>query len=127
MKDVALQYLDEIGNADGCQLTAMRGFMVHFELTPEGKLQFHSFAELVERAIVEKAYPMLDEFFHGDTLSDPTEPTARDLALIRATVAKELGRSIAEQMDAPAPLMDSIARRLAGEKLKNFHRRGKPH
>ena len=56
-KDVAVQYLDEIGNADGSQLTALRDFMVHFELTAEGTLRFHSFGELTEEAIFEKAYP----------------------------------------------------------------------
>jgi hypothetical protein len=30
-------------------------------------------------------------------------------------------------MDAPAPMVDSIVHRVAGEKLKNFHPRGKPH
>jgi len=30
-------------------------------------------------------------------------------------------------MDAPAALMDSIVRRVAGEKLKTLHPRGKPH
>ena len=87
--------------------------------------------------------PLLDDLFHSDRLSDVTEPNARDLALIRATVGKErkrlqgkkprrlaeteVGRSIAKEMDAPAPMMDSIVRRVAGEKLKNFHPRGKPH
>jgi hypothetical protein len=142
-KDAATLYLDEMGNADGSQLTAISDFMVHFELTPEGKLQFHSFGELVEGAIFEKAYPLLNDLIHSDRLSDITEPTARDLALIRATVGKErkrlqgkkqrrlaqteVGRSIAKEMDAPAPMMDRIVRRVAGEKLKNFHPRGKPH
>ena len=142
-KDAAILCLDEIGNADGSQLTAISDFMVHFELTPEGKLQFHSFGELLEGAIFEKAYPLLDDLLHNDRLSDVTEPNARDLAFIRATVGKErkrlqgkkprrlaateVGRSIAKEMDAPAPMMDSIVRRVAGEKLKNFHPRGKPH
>jgi len=142
-KDAAILYLDEIGNADGSLLTAISDFMVHFELTPEGKLEFHSFGEMIEGAIFEKAYPLLDDLLHSDRLSDPMEPTARDLTLIRAAVAKErkrlqgkrprrlaqteVGRSIAKEMDAPAPLMDTIVRRVAGEKLKNFHPRGKPH
>jgi hypothetical protein len=142
-KDAAIQYLDEIGNAESSQLTAISDFMVHFELTPEGKLQFHSFGEETEGAIFEKAYPLLDDLLHSDKLSDAIEPTAQDLALIRATVAKErtrlqgkkrrrlaqtqIGRRIATEMDAPAALMDSIVRRVAGEKLKTFHTRGKPH
>ncbi|TAM83379.1 MAG: hypothetical protein EPN47_04515 [Acidobacteria bacterium] len=117
-KEAAIEYLDEIGNADGSHLTAVRDFMAHFELTPKGKLRFHSFGELAERAIYEKAYPMLDGLLHSDRLSDPAEPTAHDLAEIRATVAKEpkrllgkkrrriaqteVGRSIAKEMDVPA-------------------------
>ena len=142
-KDAAIQCLDEIGNADGSQLTAISDFMVHFELTAEGKLQFHSFGEVVEEVIFEKAYPLLDELLHSDRLRDAAQPTARDLALIRATVAKErkrlqgkkprklaqteVGRSNAKEMDAPASLMDTLVRQVAGEKLKNLHSRGKPH
>ncbi|MGA2076081.1 MAG: hypothetical protein ABSH52_21540 [Terriglobia bacterium] len=142
-KDVAIQCLDEVGNADGSQLTALRDFMVHFELTSEGKLRFHSFGELTEEAIFEKAYPLLDDLLDSERLRDAADPTSRDLALIRATVAKErkrlqgkkprklaqteVGRSIAKEMDAPASLMDTIVRQVAGEKLKNLHPRGKPH
>src|SRR6516164_10698008 len=74
------------------QLTAICDFMVHFELTPEVKLQFLSFGEETEGAIFEKAYPLLDDLFHSDKLSDAIEPTARDLALIRAMVAKQRTR-----------------------------------
>ena len=142
-KDAAIQYLDEIANAEGSELTAIRDFMVHFELTDEGKLQFQSFGELAESAIFEKAYPLLEDLLHSDRLSDAAEPTERDLALIRATVAKErkrlqgkkrrrlaqteIGRRIAKEMDAPAALMDNIVRQVAEETLKNFHPRRKPH
>src|SRR6516162_903504 len=112
-KDAAIQYLDEIANAEGSELTAVRDFMVHFELTDKGKLQFQSFGELAESAIFEKAYPLLEDLLHSDRLSDAAEPTERDLALIRATVAKErkrlqgkqrrlaqteIGRKIAKEM-----------------------------
>jgi len=142
-KDAAIQYLDEIANAEGSELTAGRDFMVHFELTDEGKLQFQSFGELAESAIFGKAYPLLEDLLHSDKLSDAAEPTERDLALIRATVAKErkrlqgkkqrrlaqteIGRRIAKEMDAPAALMDNIVRQVAEENLKNFHPRRKPH
>src|SRR6266568_5864341 len=121
-KEVAIQCLDEIGNADGSQLIAVSDFMAHFKFARDGKLRFESFGELTERTIFEKAYPLLNELFNSDKLSDPTEPTARDSALIRATVAKErkrllgqkrprqaqteIGRSVATEMDAPASLMD---------------------
>jgi hypothetical protein len=120
-KDMAVQYLDEIGNADGSQLTALRDFMVHFELTAEGTLRLHSFGELTEEAIFEKAYPLLNDLLHSNRLRDAADPTSRDLVLIRAAVAKEqkrlpgkqprrlaqteVGRSIAKEMDAPASLM----------------------
>jgi hypothetical protein len=142
-KDAAVQYLDEIANAEGSELTALRDFMVHFELTDEGKLQFQSFGELAESAIFEKAHPLLEDLLHSDKLSDAAEPTAHDLALIRATVAKErnrlqgkkrrrlaqteIGRRIAKEMDAPAALMDNIVRQVTEETLKNFHPRRKPH
>jgi len=142
-KGVAIEYLDEIGNVDGSLLTVMRDFMVHFELTPEGKLKFHSFGELAERDIYEKAYPVLDDLLHSDRLSGADEPTPRDLALIRAAVAKEekqlegkkarrlaqteVEQKIAKEMDAPAPMVDRMVRQVAGEKLKSFCPKGKPH
>lgn len=142
-KDVAIEYLDEIGNADGSLLTVMRDFMVHFELTPEGKLKFHSFGELAERDIYEKAYPVLDDLLHSDRLGGADEPTPRDLALIRVAVAKEekrlegkkarrlaqteVGEKIAKEMDAPAPMVDRMVRQVAGERLKSFRPKGKPH
>jgi hypothetical protein len=142
-KNAAIQYLDEIGNADGSELTAIRDFMVHFELTPEGKLQLHSFGEWAEDAIFEKAYPMLNELFQSDKLSDQADPTARDRELIKATVEKEcqrlrgkkrrklpqteIGRAVAEEMDVPASMMDGIVDRVTREKLKKLHPRGKPH
>jgi hypothetical protein len=63
-----------------------------FGATDEGKLQFQSFGELAENAIFEKAYPLLENLLHSDRLSDAAQPTERDLALIRATVAKERKR-----------------------------------
>jgi hypothetical protein len=142
-KNAAIQYLDEVGNTNGSELTAIRDFMVHFEITPEGKHQFHCFGELVERVIFEKAYPMLDDLFGSDRFSDSAEPTAQDLEIIKATVAKEcerlqskkrrrlsqteIGRSVAKEMDVPARLMDSIVRRETTKNLKNFHPMGKPH
>jgi hypothetical protein len=142
-KDLAIQYLDEIGNADGSELTAMRDFMVHFELTPEGKLQLHSFGELAADAIFEKAYPVLNELFQSDKLSDQADPTVHDAELIKATVEKEcqrlqgkkrrklpqteIGRRVAAEMDVPASMMDGTVDRITREKLKKFRSSGKPH
>jgi hypothetical protein len=142
-KDIAIEYLDEIGNAEGSLVTAIRDFMVHFELTPEGKLQFQSFGEAVEQTIREKAYPVLDDLLHSDKLSGEDGPTARDLELIGAAVAKErerlpgknwrrlaqteVGRRVAAEMDAPASLVDHMVRQVAGERLKDFRPRGKTH
>jgi len=142
-KNLAVQYLDEFGNADGSELTAIRDFMVHFELTPEGKLQFHSFGELAADAIFKKAYPLLNELFQSDKLSEQADPTARDAELIKATVEKEcqrlqgkkrrklpqteIGRRVAAEMDVPASMMDGIVDRITREKLKKFRSSGKPH
>lgn len=142
-RKAGIEYLDEIGNADGSRLTTIRDFIVHFELTPKGKLRFHTFGELAQRAIYEKAYPLLDELLHSGRLTDPAAPTARDRAEIRAMVAKEqerllgkkrrklpktgIGRAIAKDMDVPASLADRMVRHVAEEKLKTFHPHGKPH
>ncbi len=129
-KDVAIEYLDEIGNAEGSLVTAIRDFMVHFELTPEGKLQFQSFGEAVEQTVREKAYPAIDALLHSDKLSGEEEGTPCDLELIGAAVATERqhlqgknphrlaqtedGRRVAAEMDAPAALVDHMVRQMAG-------------
>ena len=142
-KEATIEYLDEIGNAEGSRLTAIRDFMMHFELTPEGRLQFHSFGEITQDVIFEKAYPLLNDLLHSDRLTNPVAPTARDMAEIRAAVAKErkrllgkkcprvaeteIGRSIAKEMDMPASLADRIVRQVGDEELKEYKPRGKPH
>jgi hypothetical protein len=125
-----------------CSFASIRDFMVHFELTPGGRLQFHSFGELAEDAIFEKAYPLLNELFQSDKLSDQADPTAQDAELIKATVEKEyqrlqgkkrrklpqteIGRRVAAEMDVPASMMDGIVDQITREKLKKFRSGGKP-
>ena len=47
-KGAAVELLDEIANAEGCPLTPIRDFMVHFHLTDEGRLQLEGFGEATE-------------------------------------------------------------------------------
>ena len=49
-KGEAIELLDEIANAEGCPLTSVQDFMVHFHLTDSGELVFEEFGEITEDA-----------------------------------------------------------------------------
>ena len=45
-KGEAVEILDEIGNAEGCPLTPVQDFMVHFRVSDTGELDFEEFGEV---------------------------------------------------------------------------------
>jgi hypothetical protein len=48
-KGEVIELLDESANAEGCPLTGVQDFMVHFRLTDTGQLEFEEFSELAPR------------------------------------------------------------------------------
>ena len=60
-KGAAIEALDESANAEGCSLTILRDFMVHFRLSDSGELEFEGLGEATEKAVFEQAYPVLEE------------------------------------------------------------------
>ena len=60
-KGAAIEALDELANAEGCSLTILRDFMVHFRLSDSGELEFEGLGEATEKAVFEQAYPVLEE------------------------------------------------------------------
>jgi hypothetical protein len=92
-KGAAIAALREAGNAEGCPITPMQDFMVHFALSNGGKLELQCFGEATEEAIFEIAYPVL-----GKALVDAPEEantgvlTPEGEKLIREAVRKERER-----------------------------------
>jgi len=58
----AVEALDEIGNAEGCPLSVVEDFMVHFHLDEDGTFGLEGFGEVTEQAIWQD-YPVLDKTF----------------------------------------------------------------
>ena len=146
-KEDAIVELDQVANAEGCPITQLRTFQVHFALTDRGELVLEGFGEGTREVIVSLAYPLLDKAlqdayadkgFNGDE----SLPPERRVAIARAVEQErdrveidqarttepltELGRDVKRQTDLPTVLIDRIVRQVATKKLKNFKGRTKP-
>jgi hypothetical protein len=134
-KGEAIEILDEIGNAEGCPVTPVQDFMVHFRLSNTGELEFEEFGEVTKNVLLETAYPLLDKAFleapREERSSEPTEGAQ----MIRDAVQQErkrikpkevappqteLGRRIKSQTDAPTGMIDRIVRKVGKESLRRL-------
>ncbi len=145
-KTLAIETLDELDNAEGCPISAIRDFMAHFRLTDEGAFEFEGFGEETEDAVW-RGYPVLDDavkrMFEDDpgfSLLDSKNP--EQAAIIEDAVQKErkrvvakkvkqpathLGREIQRMMDAPTSLIEQHLEESASEILEEFDPDGKPN
>jgi len=142
-KGEAIELLDEIGNAEGCPLTPIHDFMVHFRFSDDGVLEFEEFGEITEDVLVETAYPILSDALLNAPRDEQTGAlTPQGMEIVKAAVGKErervkakkvdepdteLGREIKRNTDAPTRLVDRIVHKVAREKLGRFEGWGKPH
>ena len=140
-KGEAIEHLDEIANAEGFPLIALRDFMAHFRLTDTGELEFEGFGERTEDAVFERAYPVLDKVLLDAPREETGSPTMEGTAMIQAAVTEErkrvrpkkikepqteLGKRIKRMTDAPTRMIDRTIRESAGKVLKDFKGRGRP-
>lgn len=145
-KDEAIEFLDEVGNAEGCPIFLLEEFMAHFTLTDDGEFTQDSrlFGEGTQDHILRLGYPVLDKAFLRAPMNstDGFGYTEEGQKEIRLAVTKEreriserevegprtlLGGEIKGMMDAPSKMIDRIVESEATKKLKRFRRRGKPH
>jgi len=141
-KSKAIEALDEIDNAEGCPLSVVEDFMVHFYLDDDGSLELDGFGEVTENTIW-KEYPILDETLDRVFQAVKGEPLTReDMQVIGEAVGKErervkaktmkqpathLGQEIKKAMDAPTSIIDQQIEEAAMEELKEFKPKGKPN
>ncbi len=59
-KQEAVETLDEIANAEGCSLSVVENFRVHFRLEEDGTFELEGFGEETEE-VIWKEYPILDK------------------------------------------------------------------
>jgi hypothetical protein len=69
-RDDAIIELDQVGNAEGCPITQVRTFQIHFALTDRGELALDRFGEGTIEEVVSFAYPLLenalDDAYRGE-------------------------------------------------------------
>ena len=88
----AIVALDEAGNAEGCPITQVRTFQMHFALTDQGGLALERFGEDTKEEIIEFAYPQLeqalDEAYRAEGYADyESLPPDRDETRLRLRTA----------------------------------------
>ena len=146
-KEDAIVELDQVANPEGCPITQVRTFQVHFALTDRGGLVLERFGEGTKEEIISFAYPLLDRALQdaygheGYDSYDSLPPDGR--AAIAHTVEQErgrielgerpmtepqteLGRDVKSQTDMPTVLIDRLVRQVATKNLKNFKGPAKP-
>ncbi len=141
-KSKAIEALDEIANAEGCPLSVVEDFMVHFRLEEDGTFELDGFGEVTENSIW-KEYPILDktlDHVFGKLKGEPL--TREDMQVIGEAVGKErervkakkmkqpathLGQEIKKAMDVPTTVIDQEIKEAAMEELKEFKPKGKPN
>ena len=146
-KEDAIEELDQVGNAEGCPITPVHEFQIHFALTDRGELALERLGDRTGPEIVACAYPALDRALadaYGDGACDNYEdlPPDRRAAIARAVEEErrridvdqsqtpepltELGRDIKQQMDLPTVLIDRAVRHAATKTLKRVRGHAKP-
>ena len=134
-KGAAIETLDELANAEGCPLTVLRDFMVHFRLSDSGELEFEGLGEATEEAVFEQAYPVLEETrlhapcdANGNLTPDGAtmiqEAVVKERQRVRPKKVKEpdteLGREIKKVTDVPTRIVNRVIRDAASKKLEQF-------
>jgi len=141
-KSKAIESLDEIANAEGCPLSVVEDFMVHFRLEEDGSFEHEGFGEVTENTVW-KEYPILDktlDHVFGKLKGEPL--TREDMQVIGEAVGKErervkakkmkqpathLGQEIKKAMDVPTSMIEREIKKTAMEKLREFKPKGKPN
>ena len=139
--------LDQVGNAEGCPITAVRTFQIRFALTDRGELSLEQFGEGTQEEIVSVAYPLLENALEAAYRSEdyesyeslPPDPRAVIAHAVEQEQSRtgldemqttepqtELGRDVKKQTDMPTVLIDRLVRKRAKNTLKKFRGRAKP-
>ena len=145
--DDAIVELDQVANAEGCPMTEVQTFQLHFTLSDRGDLVLEGFGEGTKEEMVSLAYPVLDQALQdawADEDYDGYEslPAEGRSAITRAVEHErsrlalddthtkepltEVGRDVKHQTDMPTVLVDRIVRTAAKKTLKHFKGRGTP-
>ncbi len=137
-KDQAVEFLDEVGNAEGCPVKAIKDFMVHFGLADDGEFELQGYGEMTREHVMRLGYPLLADAIraaYSDRMSAEEGRKAirqavdKERERVSERKAKEpktiQGRRMKAVMDAPTRKIDRIVEEEAAETLKKFKGKGK--
>lgn len=146
-KEAAIVALDEVGNAEGCPITLVRTFQMHFVLTDRGELALERLGEGTREDVFAFAYPLLEcaldeasrDEAHADYDSPPPDRRAAILCAVEqersrldsegvapAEPQTEVGREVKGRTDMRTILVDRLARHHATKTLKHVKGLGRP-
>ena len=146
-KEDAIIELDQVANPEGCPITQVHTFQVHFTLIDRGELVLDGLGEGTKEEMVAFAYPLLeqalDDAYHGGNYeSFEGLPPDRRAAIVHAVGRErsrldldeaqttepqtEIGRDLKSRTDMPTVLIDRLVRQRATKTLKKFRGRTKP-
>ena len=100
-KEAAIEQLDEIGNAEDCEVFVVKDFMVHFRLKKVDDLSgsvpvvLEGFGETSQRMLLERVYPIYDRLFSEvfDDLDDEAPQEKREAAVKKVNDALTMERN----------------------------------
>ena len=146
-KEDAMIELDQVANPEGCPITPVHTFQVHFTLTDRGELVLDGFGEGTKEEMLSLAYPLLDKALQdacdeGDydgyeslsadrraAIAHAVEQERRRIEIDETQTKEpltEFGRDLKNHTDMPTVLIDRMVRQGATKTLKNFKGRSKP-
>jgi hypothetical protein len=138
-KQLAIEALDEVENAEGCPIRRVDDFQVHFRLADDGSLEFEHFGEETEELLSDVLYPHLNKTLSevhrerdesGATDFTPEqqerilEATRRERQRVRGKPAlapdTELGKEIKARADMATSLVNKLVKQAATKRLKEL-------
>ena len=136
-RDIAIELLDEVADAEGCPLAVVRDFMAHFKLEDNGEIVLEDFGERTYEAIWKHAYPILykasseaetDTFNENqtDAIRAAVENERKRVRYRRVEAQTAHGKHVQKISGAPARMVDRMIREHATKVLERMPKRGKP-
>jgi hypothetical protein len=137
-KDHAIEMLDEVANAEGLPLYAIRDFMVHFRLTDNGTIELEGFGDDFEYTLADRIHPTLSEVqsaVHTDDKIDESRirgAVEAERTRIKAKTSNapdtELGKQLKSETDLPTVVVNKKVEAVAQEILRKTPTpKGKPN
>jgi hypothetical protein len=135
-RELAIEMLDEVANAEGMPVYQISNFMAHFQLTDEGVVEFECFGEQFEKHVRKCVHPVLGKLSVSPYDAAPEERAqikeAIELERSRVSASPapepdtELGKQIKAQTDFPTSVINRHVHTEARKLLRKSKPKGKP-